>query len=268
MGSRAEETEGADLMKLLGNRIRWRLLQELARSDRRVQELAALLAQPQNLVSYHLGLLRMGHVISERRGDQDGRDVYYSLDLDKLQLTMERAVADIHPALSGVPVARGADRSRSTITPRSCRILFVSLEQPDWARIVAVLTNELSRGTLRALSHGGVDAFAAALERSGMCDAAVQSLQQLGFIVNGTEIKAIGDYWGTPMDYVVTFSESGQSSLHAIGGRPQILHWSAPPSDPAHPPTADDYHAFALQVTCRVRQLLALVGTDRTAENR
>lgn len=97
--SRTEETEAIDLMKLLGRRVRGRLLQELGRSDRRVQELASLLAQPQNLVSYHLGLLRAGHVISEHRGYTDGRDVYYSLDLDHLQLMIERAVGAIHPVL-------------------------------------------------------------------------------------------------------------------------------------------------------------------------
>ena len=41
-----------------GDPLRWRLLSELARSDRRVGELTALVGQPQNLVSYHLGRLR------------------------------------------------------------------------------------------------------------------------------------------------------------------------------------------------------------------
>src|SRR5215472_1896105 len=45
-------------VRLAGHPLRWRLLGELARSDRRVRELVALLDQPQNLVSYHLGKLR------------------------------------------------------------------------------------------------------------------------------------------------------------------------------------------------------------------
>ena len=45
-------------LRLAGHPLRWRLLSELARSDRQVRELKALLAQPQNLVSYHLARLR------------------------------------------------------------------------------------------------------------------------------------------------------------------------------------------------------------------
>ena len=39
---------------LAGHRVRWRLLQELAGSDRQVGELTALVGEPQSLVSYHL----------------------------------------------------------------------------------------------------------------------------------------------------------------------------------------------------------------------
>ena len=45
-------------LRLAGHPLRWRLLSELARSDRQVRELKALLDQPQNLVSYHLARLR------------------------------------------------------------------------------------------------------------------------------------------------------------------------------------------------------------------
>ena len=41
-------------LRLAGDPLRWRLLSELARSDRRVTELTSLVGQPQNAVSYHL----------------------------------------------------------------------------------------------------------------------------------------------------------------------------------------------------------------------
>ncbi len=44
-------------LRLAAHPLRWRLLRELARSDRQVRELKALLGQPQSLVSYHLGQL-------------------------------------------------------------------------------------------------------------------------------------------------------------------------------------------------------------------
>jgi DNA-binding transcriptional ArsR family regulator len=50
-------------LSLAGHPVRWRLLSELAHSDRRVGELCARLELPQNLVSYHLGRLRAERVV-------------------------------------------------------------------------------------------------------------------------------------------------------------------------------------------------------------
>ncbi len=50
------------LLQLVGHPLRWRLLRELARSDRQVRELTALLGQPQSLVSYHLARLLEGQL--------------------------------------------------------------------------------------------------------------------------------------------------------------------------------------------------------------
>ena len=44
--------------RMAADPLRWRLLRELARSDRRVRELVLLAGQPQSLVSYHLRQLR------------------------------------------------------------------------------------------------------------------------------------------------------------------------------------------------------------------
>jgi DNA-binding transcriptional ArsR family regulator len=68
-------------VQLAGHPVRWRLMGELARSDRRVRELARLLDQPQNLVSYHLGRLRTAGLVGARRSTFDARDAYYHLDL-------------------------------------------------------------------------------------------------------------------------------------------------------------------------------------------
>ena len=46
-------------------------------------KLCGLLDRPQNLVSYHLGLLRSGGLVSMHRSSFDGRDAYYSLNLQR-----------------------------------------------------------------------------------------------------------------------------------------------------------------------------------------
>src|SRR4051794_21854967 len=89
---------------------------ELARSDLRVRELVALLGQPQNVVSYHLRLLRDGGLISATRSSFDGRDSYYHLDLDRCAEALAGTGSALHPAL-------GASASPSTCT--STTVLFV-----------------------------------------------------------------------------------------------------------------------------------------------
>jgi ArsR family transcriptional regulator, arsenate/arsenite/antimonite-responsive transcriptional repressor / arsenate reductase (thioredoxin) len=70
------------VVRLLAGPVRWRLMRELAASDRRVRELSAAAGQPQNLISCHLRRLRAGGMVTARRSSFDGRDTYYSLDLD------------------------------------------------------------------------------------------------------------------------------------------------------------------------------------------
>ncbi len=69
-------------LRLAAHPLRWRLLTELAVGDLRVRELTALVQAPQNLVSYHLRLLRKGGLVTAARSSFDGRDSYYRLDLD------------------------------------------------------------------------------------------------------------------------------------------------------------------------------------------
>ena len=61
-------------LQLAGHPVRWRLLRELAGSDRQVRELTGLTGHPQPLVSYHLGRLRAAGLVSARRSSADGRD--------------------------------------------------------------------------------------------------------------------------------------------------------------------------------------------------
>src|SRR5580700_4180856 len=73
-----------EFLQLAGHPLRWRLLGELARSDRIVHELTDLVGEPQSLVSYHLGKLRDGRLVSVRRSSADRRDTYYALDLVRI----------------------------------------------------------------------------------------------------------------------------------------------------------------------------------------
>ena len=78
-------TPGSDaspaLPGLLAHDLRWAIVRQLALGDLRAKELVALTGQAPNLVTYHLGQLRAGGLVSVRRSAADGRDSYYTLDL-------------------------------------------------------------------------------------------------------------------------------------------------------------------------------------------
>ena len=97
MGSSSQAVPA--FVRLAGHPLRWQLLTELAYSDMRVRELVNLVGQPQNLVSYHLRLLRDGGLVTATRSSFDGRDSYYHLDLDRCARALAGTGAALHPAL-------------------------------------------------------------------------------------------------------------------------------------------------------------------------
>src|SRR5258707_12230976 len=107
-----EPTLGRDsgppgFLQLAGHPVRWRLLRELARSDRQVRELTKLTGHPQSLVSYHLGRLRAAQLVSARRSSADGRDAYYTVDLSRAGELLAAAGRGLPLALrAGPPPAR------------------------------------------------------------------------------------------------------------------------------------------------------------------
>ena len=105
-------------VRLAGHPVRWRLMGELARSDRRVRELVRLLDQPQNLVSYHLGRLRTAGLVGARRSTFDARDAYYHLDLPNCAEALAGAGLALHPGLRLAPVSAAPPGRR-------CRVLFL-----------------------------------------------------------------------------------------------------------------------------------------------
>jgi DNA-binding transcriptional ArsR family regulator len=65
------------LFRMLSDRTRLNILLLLAAGERNVSSLCESLRLPQPTVSHHLGLLRTGMLISNRR---DGKQIFYSLN--------------------------------------------------------------------------------------------------------------------------------------------------------------------------------------------
>lgn len=260
------------LLRLLANDARWRILRELSRSDRKVQELVDIVGQPSNLVSYHLAQLRKAHLVVERRSEADARDVYYSLDGERLIRQVSRSVAELHPAFASIEDWSLSDGPAPAWPPGTVplprRLLFVCSKNSARSQMAEAIARELSHGPLRFLSHGPVDAWSAGSEPTALHPMTVEALSDLGIPMTGQRSKHLDELAGLRFDYVISLCDLTREACPTFRGEPELLHWSIP--DPTLVEGSDDRvrRAFtdtALAITVRVRQLLAHIGQERSA---
>ncbi|HEX4813509.1 MAG TPA: ArsR family transcriptional regulator [Nonomuraea sp.] len=236
-------------VRLAAHALRWRLLSELAYGDLRVRELVALVGEPQNLVSYHLRLLRAGGLVTSRRSSHDGRDSYYRLDLERCAHALAAAGAALHPALAPA-AARPA-----TAGPVTPSVLFVCTGNSARSPIAEALLRHRVGGRARVTSAGShpgprlhPDAVRVLRRRHGI-DLADRRPRHLDTVA------------GRRFDYVITLCDKIREVCPEFAGQPRRLHWSIP--DPADA----DHQAFdraAAEIDTRVRHLLPVLA--ETAE--
>jgi ArsR family transcriptional regulator, zinc-responsive transcriptional repressor len=97
--------EGVEMLKLLADNTRLRILWTLLHSEHSVNELAAHLAAPSPGVSQHLAKLRLGRLVRVRR---EGNRSFYAVDDDHVRRLVEEALFHADHV--------GATRSGSTST--------------------------------------------------------------------------------------------------------------------------------------------------------
>lgn len=232
-----------DFLKLLAHDVRWQMLSVLAESDRRVQELAELLQRPQNLVSYHLRLLREGQVVKERRSSADGRDVYYSLDLDHLRSLYLDSGGLLHPALACAgPVADDSNQSADGEDRDSpFRVLFLCTH--NGAR------SQLAEGILRASAGEKVEVVSAGSEPGRVHPLAIRAAAALNIDINNQRSKHMDEFAGQTFDYVVTVCDQVREVCPVFPEDPHQIHWSFP--DPAAVEGSEDKQFQAFMQTAR-----------------
>ncbi len=226
-----------DFIKLLANDVRWGMLKALASGDHQVNELVTLLKQPMNLVSYHLKKMRAEALVTTRRSEADGRDVYYTLDLERLRDLYLAAGSALHPLLS---------------EPRR----VINLDHLPAARVLVVCTHnsarsQMAQGLLRELSQGKITAFSAGSHPTQVHPDAIFTMDSLGIDIRAQSVHHVSEYEGHSFDYVITVCDKARENCPTFPGDGQQLHWGY--SDPLAIPNAEQRQAAFMQIAQRLR---------------
>ncbi|WP_119731293.1 arsenate reductase/protein-tyrosine-phosphatase family protein [Thermomonospora amylolytica] len=239
-------------VRLVAHPMRWRLLSELARSDLRVRELVALVDQPQNLVSYHLRLLRSGGLVTARRSSFDGRDSYYHLDLERFGDGLAAAGAALHPALHLVPA-----QPAIALEDTAPSVLFTCTGNSARSPIAEALLRHRTGGRVQVTSAGSHP-------KPQLHPDAVRVLrEQYGIDIAGRRPRHLDTLTGRRFDYVISLCDKVREVCPDFGDHPRRIHWSIP--DPAaEPVTARDTEPAghstlartAAEIDTRIRYLL------------
>ena len=226
------------LMRMAAHPLRWALLTELAASDRRVRELVAAVGEPQNLVSYHLRLLREAGLVTVRRSSFDARDTYYHLDLTRCATAFGEAAAALHPALA----------TTDHEWPEGRSVLFLCTGNSARSPIAEAL--------LRHRSGGRVDvASAGSRPKPALHPNAARVLREdYGIDLAPRRPRSLDAVAGQRFDYVITLCDKIRE-VPRDHGSAVTMHWSLP--DPAAAGTTDratypEFRRVAMELDTRI----------------
>lgn len=237
--------------------MRWRLLTVLSRTDQRVNELVDGVGEPQNLVSYHLGVLKRARLVSERRSSADGRDIYYHLDLERLSSELGGAAAALHPTLRPNAPSAGSEHDSHRRAPR---VLFLCTGNSARSLIAEAIVQERWAGVLQAFSAGPRPA--------GVHPLTLEVLRDTGIDCRGLRSKGLAEVARLEFDYVITLCDIAREECPPLPGSPEYMHWSLP--DPAAVAGALEKRRAAFKSTVselieRIGQLVQLVAASGPA---
>ena len=214
-GVTTPELDPLEFLQLVADPVRWQVMGELARSDRRVNELTAQVGKPQNVVSYHLRQLRAAGLVSARQSSADGRDTYYCVDLHRCSRLFRATAIELHPGLQLAPLTPPPHRHPSRRAPR---VLFLCTGNS--AR------SPMAEALLRARSGNTVDARSAGSHPKALHPRAVEVMAERGIDISGRSSTHLDRYARTRFDHVVTLCDRVREVHPEFPGTPTVAHWS------------------------------------------
>jgi ArsR family transcriptional regulator, arsenate/arsenite/antimonite-responsive transcriptional repressor / arsenate reductase (thioredoxin) len=242
------DTVPPGFLRLAGHPVRWRLLSELARSDRQVRELTTLTGQPQNLVSYHLARLREGGLVAMRRSSADRRDAYYSADLARCGDLLAAAGGALHPGLRLVPPRPGGARAGT-------RVLFLCTGNSARSQMAQALLEQMSGGEVRAASAGS--------HPKPLHPNAIAVMLEHGIDISSRQPRHLDVFTRQQFSYVISLCDRLREICPDFPGPPEVIHWSIPDPGAGGGSDTGTYPAFravAAELRTRIGFLLARIA--------
>jgi protein-tyrosine-phosphatase/DNA-binding transcriptional ArsR family regulator len=197
-----------ELLKTLAHGLRWQLLKTLAQGDLRVQEMVAQVQEPINLVSYHLKKLRDDGIVTMRRSEADGRDVYYSLDVASLRALYYEVATHLHPSLLPADLP---------LQVPSVHVLFVCTHNS--AR------SQMAHGLLNAQGYPQIVVKSAGSHPTKIHPDALLTMDSLGIDIRTHGTHHLNDYQHETFDYVITVCDNAREVCPIFGNSGTTLHW-------------------------------------------
>lgn len=247
-----------EFLQLAGHPLRWRLLAELARSDRMVQELTSLVGEPQNLVSYHLGKLRDARLVSARRSSADRRDSYYTVDLTRIGGLLSAAGGALHPSLRLTPPAPSDAAPGAAL-----KVLFLCTGNSARSQMAEALVKARPGGTIEAYSAGSHP-------RPVHPNAVRVMRDEHGLDLAEHTSKHLDVFTDQRFDWVISLCDRVREVCPEFPGHPETIHWSI--ANPVVSGADDDatyplFQQTAAELATRIGFLLAVLA-DRTQPGR
>lgn len=248
LASTAGTSDVVSFLRMIADETRIAIVRLLAITDLKAGEIMERVGAPQNAVSYHLKQLRTLGLLRDRRSSGDARDVYYSIDIERLYALYAAAGDALHPALA---VDNIADGPASNID-QPLRVLFLCTHNS--AR------SQLAEAILRCMGGDQVEAFSAGSLPSELHPMARELLEEWGIDTAQHVAKPMSQFVGQQYTYVITVCDRIRDSCPTFPGDPERIHWSFP--DPSAVKDAGErrqaFVKLRRELCTRVRLLLSI----------
>jgi protein-tyrosine-phosphatase/DNA-binding transcriptional ArsR family regulator len=207
--------EVVQFFKVVADQTRLMIIRSLALTDLRAGEVVELLQLPQNAVSYHLKQLRSIGLLRNHRSNVDARDIYYSIDHERLHVLFAAAGETLRTGMPECVEHSDADRDVPPL-----RVLFLCTHNSARSQLAEAIARQ--RGGLK------IEAYSAGSAPTALHPLTIELLEEMGVDPTLYQPKLLSRFADTPLDYIITVCDRVREACPTFPGDPAQIHWSFP----------------------------------------